>query len=598
MNHEILLGLGSIIVIGIAAQWLAWRIAIPSILLLLVFGFIAGPLTGFINPDKLLGDALFPIVSISVAIILFEGGLSLKFKDLKKSGNVVRNLISIGALVTWILSSLAVYFILDFDLPIALLLGAILIVTGPTVIIPLLRHVRVTGRVGSIVKWEGIVNDPIGAIIAVLVLEAILIGSFAQTIFTIVTSIIITILISAALGGFGALILIQLLKRHWIPGYLHSSITLMIVVGIFTASNLIQSESGLLSVTLLGILMANQKQANLKHIIEFKENLGILLISTLFIILAARLKLENLADLGVHSLLFLIILIVVVRPASIFFSTIKSDLTWKEKVFLSMMAPRGIVAAAVTSIFAVKLISEGGFEQARFMVPEIFSIIVGTVTFYGLLAVPLGKWLGLASPNPQGVIIAGSHSWAREIGSLLKSKGFDVLMVDTNRENINEARMSGINTIYGSIISDYLVDEIDLGKYGSLLALTPNDEVNSLASLHLTEILGRSKVFQLAPYKQDSARKESVAKPLRGRVLFGSDLHYEKLDELFSSGLKLKSNNITDTFTFEKFKEKYSSDAIPLFIISENKKLEVITPENEPKPEEGDSIISLVKEIE
>jgi len=598
MNHDFLLGLGSIIVIGIAAQWLAWRIAIPSILILLLFGFIAGPITGFINPDKLLGEALFPIVSISVAIILFEGGLSLKFKDLRKTGNVVLNLISVGAIVTWVLSSFAAYFILDFEFPIALLLGAILIVTGPTVIIPLLRHVRVTGRVGSIVKWEGIVNDPIGAIIAVLVLEAILIGSFAQTIFSIITSIIVTILIAAALGGFGALLLIQFLKHHWIPGYLHSSITLMIVVGIFTASNLIQSESGLLSVTLLGILMANQKQANLKHIIEFKENLGILLISTLFIILAARLKIENLAGFGLHSLTFLLILIIVVRPASIFLSTIKSDLSWKEKVFLSMMAPRGIVAAAVTSIFAVKLISEGGFEQARFMVPEIFSIIVGTVTFYGLLAIPLGKWLGLATPNPQGVIIAGSHFWAREIGSILKSKGFDVLMVDTNRENINEARMSGINTMYGSIISEYLIDEIDLGKYGNLLALTPNDEVNSLASLHLTEILGRSKVFQLAPHKQESARKESVAKPLRGRILFGNDFNYEKLNELFSSDLKLKSNNITDTFTFVKFTEKYSSDAIPLFIISESKKLEVITPENEPKPEEGDTIISLVKEID
>lgn len=595
MNHEILFGLASIIVIGIAAQWLAWRIAVPSILLLLLFGFIAGPLTGLLDPDKLLGEALFPIVSISVAIILFEGGLSLKFKDLRQSGNVVRNLVSVGAFVTWVLSTFAAYFILDFEFPLALLIGAILVVTGPTVIIPLLRHVRATGRVGSIVKWEGIVNDPIGAILAVLVLEAILIGSFTQTLFTIIYSIFITIIISGALGGLGALILILLLRQYRIPGFLHNSVTLMVVVAVFTASNLIQSESGLLAVTLMGIIMANQNSVNLKHIIEFKENLGILLISTLFIILAARLKIANLEALGWHSFAFLMFLIVIVRPASILISTLNSDLSWKEKLFISMMAPRGIVAAAVTSIFAVKLLA-GGYEKAEFMIPEIFAIIVGTVTFYGLLAVPLGRWLGLASPNPQGIIIAGSHFWAREIGTILKELGFEILMVDTNRENINEARMSGINTMYGSIISDYILDEIDLGKFGSLFALTPNDEVNSLASLHFSELLEQSKVFQLAPQKPISARKESVAKPLRGRILFGNDFNFAMLNNLFLNGNKLKHSKITDTFTFEKFKEMYGPDSVTLFIIKENKKLEVISVDNEIEPENGDTIISLVKE--
>ncbi len=259
------------------------------------------------------------------------------------------------------------------------------------------------------------------------------------------------------------------------------------------------------------------------------------------------------------------------------------------------MAPRGIVAAAVTSIFAVKLLA-GGYEKAEFMIPEIFAIIVGTVTFYGLLAVPLGRWLGLASPNPQGIIIAGSHFWAREIGTILKELGFEILMVDTNRENINEARMSGINTMYGSIISDYILDEIDLGKFGSLFALTPNDEVNSLASLHFSELLEQSKVFQLAPQKPISARKESVAKPLRGRILFGNDFNFAMLNNLFLNGNKLKHSKITDTFTFEKFKEMYGPDSVTLFIIKENKKLEVISVDNEIEPENGDTIISLVKE--
>jgi len=596
MNNELLIGITSIVVLGITAQWLAWKMAVPSILLLLLFGFIAGPLTGFLRPDNIFGDLLFPIVSISVAIILFEGGLSLKIKEISKTGQVVRNLISIGALVTWIFSAAAANIVLGLNLPIAILLGAILVVTGPTVIIPLLRHVRAASRIGSIIKWEGIVNDPIGAILSVLVLEAILAESVGETIQTIIFSIIKVILLGGLLGFSGASTLVFLLKKFWIPGYLHSTVPLMIVVVVFVLSNLFQAESGLFSVTIMGIVMANQSKISLKHIIEFKENLGILLISVLFIILSARLDMLTLSGIGWDSIIFLILLIILVRPLSVLFSTIRSGLNWKEKVFIAMMAPRGVVAAAVTSIFAVELVNRGGYTEAVSLVPEMFFIIVGTVFIYGLCAVPLGRWLGLATPNPQGIVIAGTHSWAREIGKILMEKKFDVLMVDTNRENINQARMSGLVTIYGSILSDYIFDEVDFSRYGKILALTPNNEVNSLAMRHFNELFGRAGVFQLSPYKSESSKKDDLAEPLKGRILFGNKFNYTRISELFDQGYIVKTNKITEMFSFEDFSAKYGNNAINMFIATKSGKLRVITADEKITTEPGDTLISLAEE--
>lgn len=594
MNEHLLIGIAGIVVLGISAQWIAWKLGLPSILLLLIFGFIAGPVTEFLNPDELLGEVLFSLVSVAVALILFEGGLSLKISELKQTVHVVRNLVTIGSLITWTVSAIGAFYILHFELPLAILFGAILVVTGPTVIIPLLRHVKATGKISSIVKWEGIVNDPIGAILAVLVLEAIIIGGFGQTIFTLITSILTILLIGALLGGLGALIVILFLKKFWVPGFLQSSVTLMIVVGIFSLSNVIHSESGLLAVTLMGVIMANQKKTNIKHIIQFKENLGILLLSSLFIILAARLKLETLSSLDWNSVWYLLLLIFIARPLSVFFSTIRSGLNWKEKLFIGWMAPRGIVAAAITAVFALELAEKSDFVSASLMVPEMFFIIVGTVTIYGLCAAPLGKLLGLAESNPQGVLIAGSHLWAREIAQVLKNEEFNVLMVDTNRQNIAESRLLGIPTVYGSILSDYITDEFDLGKYGNLLALTPNDEVNSLATIHFNEQFGQQGVYQLVPRKKESNKKDSVSKPLRGRLLFNEDANYDELERRFFKGYKIKKTKITDEFDYDDYQSLY--DVVPLFIIDEDKDLNIITIDEEVSPSDGETLISLVKE--
>ena len=269
MSEDILFGIATIIVLGMVAQWLAWRLGLPSILVLLIFGFTAGPATGLLHPDELLGDLLFPVVSAAVAIILFEGGMSLKLREVRgETGYVVLSLTTIGALVTWLISAGAAYLLLGFELPIALLLGAILVVTGPTVIIPLLRHVQAVGRISSIVKWEGIVNDPIGAILAVLVFEAIVARSVQSAATAVITSLVQTVVIGLILGGLGAGLLVLLLRRYWIPDQLQNGFALMFALGAFTASNMIQKESGLFTVTLMGIILANQRLASIRHIID------------------------------------------------------------------------------------------------------------------------------------------------------------------------------------------------------------------------------------------------------------------------------------------------------------------------------------------
>lgn len=598
MNELLLTSLTGILLLGIAAQWLAWRFGLPSILLLLVFGFVAGPATGWIRPDELFGEWLMPVVSVSVALILFEGGLTLRFEELRSIGKVVRNLVSIGALVSWIVSAVAAYWLLGWDLNLSILFGAILVVTGPTVIMPLLRHVQPSRSVGSALKWEGIVIDPIGALLAVLVFEAMLVENWGQVPGLALMGFFKTILIGVALGFAGGLVVVLLFKRYWVPDYLQNPFALVIVVGVFTLSNALQHESGLLTVTLMGLVLANQKRVAIRHIVEFKENLRVLLLSALFIVLAARVPVEAFERLSWSgSLATLGVLLLIGRPLSVLASTFQSSLNWKERLFLAWIAPRGIVAAAVASVFALRL-NELDVNQAGELVPMTFLVIVGTVAIYGLTASPLAKGLKLSNPNPQGVLMVGAHAVARAIGKVLQKEGFPVILADTNRENLAAARLEGLTTYYGSILSEHIRDELDLVGIGRLFAMTPNPEVNSLATLHFIEFFGRKEVYQLAETKKEEKRKETVSHELRARILFGSNVSYHSLNAALNRGGVVKKTVLSEEFDFEAFKEFYKEKATPLFVITENDRVIVATEDTPFKPAPGQGLISLVVEPE
>lgn len=596
MSEHVLIGLASIIVLGIGAQWLAWRLKFPSILFLLVLGFVAGPVTGFLHPDKLLGDLLLPVISVSVAVILFEGGLTLRFSELHDIGHVVRNLVTVGILATWVLVAACAYFLIGLNIGLSILIGAILIVTGPTVILPLLRHVRPVERVANVVKWEGIVNDPIGALLAVLVFEALVIGEFQKAGAMVLFGLLKTVVLGTLIGILAAWFLVMMLKRYWIPDYLQETVALMLVVTAFVSANFVQEESGLFAVTLMGIALANQKTVVVKHILEFKENLGVLIISTLFILLAARLESAELRQLNMESLAFVGVLMLVVRPVASGLSMIGSELNWRERLFVAWMAPRGIVAAAIASVFALRL-SELGLPQTEYLVPVVFLVIVATVGIYGLTATPLARWLGVANTNPQGALIIGAHGWARAIARVLQEEGFRVLLVDTNRHNEYEARMQGLPTYHGSVLAEYILDEINLDGIGRLLALTPNDEANALAVLHFEELFGRMGVYQLPPHQDEvEGAEEFSPQHLRGRFLFGKGVSFEYISERFSGEGGIKKTRLSEEFDYEAFQRYYEGRAIPMFVITEARKLLIFTTDQKLQPQPGQTIIALVEE--
>lgn len=583
MSEQFFIGLGVIVLFGMAAQWLAWRFHLPSILLLLVLGIVAGPVSGLVDTEFLFGNLLFPFVSLSVSIILFEGGLSLRFSEFRNVGKIIRNLISIGALITWIVATTAAYYVINLKFELALLFGAILIVTGPTVILPLLRQIRPKGNLYSIAKWEGIIIDPVGAVIAVLVFEEIIRGGFGQFTAVSIMGLVKTVILGLGIGWIGSQMIIFFLKRYLIPDYLHNSAAIMMVITTFIISNLLQHESGLLTVTIMGILLANQKKVSIKHIIEFKENLRVILISTLFIILAARLKIDDLAYLNWNTFLFLGILIFIARPLSVLLSTIGQNLNFREKLFLFWLAPRGIVAAAVSSVFAIEL-SARGYSDAERLIPLTFIVIIGTVTLYGLSAVPVARLLKLSESSPQGVLIVGAHSWARQLGLTLKNLGFRVLMIDSNPDNVEAARLIRLEAAVANILSEDVIDQLNLQGIGRLFAVTPNDEVNALAALHFEDIFGRSEVYQLPYKKNELSEEQHISRHLRGRCLFDKDMTHGKINKLFNShsGIKiLEFKNDEDIHLFNKEK------MLPLILINSQNNLIIYTDEQIPKPAPG-----------
>lgn len=592
-----MISLAGIVVLGIGSQWLAWRLRLPSILLLLLAGFLAGPVAGVIEPDELLGETLFPVVSISVGIILFEGGLTLRFSDIAGMRRVVFRLITIGALVTWAIVGLGAYYIIGLSAEMSVLLGAIFIVTGPTVVIPLLKHVRPAGRVGSILKWEGILIDPVGATVAVLVLEAITSGRLENgALAPMLGGVLETLVVGIVLGVIGAQFLVQVFKRYWVPEELQNPFAVMIIVGLFTLSNEIQPESGLLTTTVMGIVLANQRQISTRHLSQFKEDIGVLLLSSLFIVLAARVELEQLSNISGRALAFLALLIFVARPLSVLASTARSPLSWRERAFIAWIAPRGIVAVSVASLFALQL-TNAEVPGAESLVPLTFLMVVGTVTIYGLSASPVARWLGLAQPQPRGVLIVGAHSWARDIAKMLEEPSREVRLVDTNWQNITAARLAGLQAVYASALSEHALDELDLTQIGHLLALTSNDEVNSLAALHFAEHFGRSRVYQL-PMHQDPSGRNQLDMEQHGRCLFRRHTTFNYLEQRFNEGAILKKVKLTKEHDFNDFLATYGETTLPLFVTDNGGDLKVFTTDNGITPRAGQTVIALIDPVD
>jgi len=601
LEQQIFVYLACIPVLGIVAQLVASWTRLPAILLLLAFGILLGLV---FNPDALIDDVyrqeshanenaenllaqvpddsiagttepdeaavvesatptsnagakiLLPIVSFCVAIILFEGGLTLNIRDIRETAGVVVRLVTIAAVVTWLATALSAWLILQLNWRICLLLGAVLVVTGPTVVTPLLRYIRPSGRIGTIAKWEGIVIDPIGAVLAVLVFEQFLSGILYQKTHLghhPMFSLLLCIVVGLGFAFLFSQLLVLAVRHFWIPDYLHGVTFLAAALGAFALSNFLQHESGLITVTAMGILIANQNRAPVNHIVEFKENLGVFLISCLFILLGSRLNPAAIWDVGWRGLAFLGVLVLLVRPLAILLATVGSSANLKERIFLCFLAPRGIVAAAVVSVFALQ-ISTSAFENeqldqlaadGRQLVPITFLVILGTVAIYGLGAGPLARRLGLAYENPQGVLFVGADAWVLEIAKTLQKLNLPVAIVDTNYRKISKARVIGFErAVCDSILSDAVRRDVDLTGIGKAMVVTTSDELNLLAVDRLEPRMGRENTFRIAPQKMTDGNRGETSDRAHDRILFSNEWDAIRLSQAFcfpTSGMRSDS---------------------------------------------------------
>ncbi|MBL0162607.1 MAG: sodium:proton antiporter [Xanthomonadales bacterium] len=587
-NIPIPLALTGIVVLGVLAQWIAWRLRLPAIVLLLGVGVIVGPILHLLDPDKMFGDLLFPLTSLSVAIILFEGSLTLRFREIHGLRGPILNLVTLGAAINIFMLTVAALYFLRAPIGIALLIGAIGCVTGPTVVTPMLRAIRPVPAVDKVLRWEGIIIDPIGAILAVIALEFTMKGDNTDT-WWVLGKLVLS---GSLIGAGAALVLGGLLKRHLVPWYLRNVVTLALLFTAFTASNTIAHEAGLLAVTVMGVVLANTRDLDMDDVLNFKESLTVLLVSLLFIILAARLDLDSFHTLGWGFPLFLLTVFFIARPMAVFASATGSKLSLRERGLIAWIGPRGIVAAAVASLFALRLEADK-VPGGELLVPAIFSIIISTVLVQSFTARRLALRWKLAEDQPLGVIIVGSGLVPVTIGQALKKAGYDVTLADSNWDALKRARMAGLKTYFGSVVSDHAEHHLDSTGVARLLAMSNRPGQNTLACLHYRSELGTDGVFALRTTEDHDKAKLTLTGSLKMPWLFDDRIDDVRLQDAIESGAVIKTSKLKDNYTLADLKQRSEGLAIPLFAIDPKRRLVPFTSNQEPPVKSGWEIMAL-----
>ena len=507
-----MLELGGIIILGILAQWVAWKFKIPAILPLILIGLLVGPVAAqFLSADGTKwiepiwngkeglfpGESLFYFVSLAISIILFEGGLTLRTNEIKNVGPIITKLITIGSLVTFFGGALAAHFIFYLSWEISYLFSALIIVTGPTVITPILRNIPLKKDVSAVLKWEGILIDPIGALVAVLVFEFISVGAGGEFTKTALIEFGKIVLFGLTFGFTFAHALNFIINKRWVPHYLLNVFALAAVLGVFILSDTFAHESGLLAVVVMGMVLGNSNSPYLKELLYFKESLSVLLISILFILLAANINIEDLLLIyNWNAVLLFALVVFLIRPLGVFLSTQGSKLKLKEKLFISWVGPRGIVAAGIASLFGLTL-ADKGVVDAKYITPLVFMIVLGTVLLNATTARLFAKLVGVFLDKSGGILIVGASKISRLLGHYLETHGRHVVLIDSNETNIRKAKELGLEAIATNIYSDTLMDNIELSDVGYLMALTGNSDINKYAINKFSKQFGENGSFRL-----------------------------------------------------------------------------------------------------
>ncbi len=578
--------------LGVGAQWIAWRINKPAIALMLFAGIIAGPVLGLLNPEEDFGDLLEPMVKLAVAVILFEGGLSLNFKDLRHAGSGVLRLVFIGVPVGWALGTAAVYYGAGLPLAVSALFGGILVVTGPTVIGPMLRSLRVGKRVRDILKWEGIVNDPIGAMLAVSIYAYI---HYAQTHgpqvdvaevgFSVLGASMLAAIIGAALGYA----LTWLFPRGLVPEFLKAPILLIAVIFGFVVADLVMHETGLITVTIMGVVMANRPTYSSRALRRFKEDLAVLLISGVFILLSATLDWETIQKFQWRFLIFLLMLLFLVRPITVIISLMFTKVPWRERLFIGWIAPRGIVAIAVTSLFALRLV-ELGYEGADALVPLVFGVVIATILAHGFSASWVAKRLGIDKGKGEDIMLIGANDWNIALGKFLTQIGLNVTVSDMSKYALRDAHKAELATQDGDITETAHGHDVDIGQFQHLIVCTENESYNKLVANDLGPEVGYENITIVSD--GDASNDHSG----RSRVLFESGVPYDVLLDRHAQNWYFSETTLTEKFLWEDYCSNLKPGEEPLAVLKPDRRLLLFATAERPSIETGDKIISYIQE--
>ena len=557
-------------ILGIGAQWLAWKLQRPAIVLMAIAGLIFGPLIGWLlslNPPAQLvgaldllrldpindfGDLYRPMIGLAVAIILFEGGMTLRFKDLGDARQAVIRMVLLASPIAWFLGTCAAHYIVGLAWDISAMVGGLFVVTGPTVIMPLLRQAHLKSRPANVLKWEGIVNDPLGALFAVGGYEFIRFSQSEASMYLVFGKLTFAALFGTIMGIISGYGMAWAFRRGHVPEYLKAPILLAWILAIFVLANTMAAETGLLAVTALGMTMANTKFASMVELHRFKENIAIILVSGVFVILTATLTPEILVEMVKQwrVVTFVLVMMIFVRPIAVMLSTLWSGLNWKESLLISFIAPRGVVAVAVAGLFAAELTAIGRTDGALF-VPLAFALVFTTVLFAGFFIGPISKALGLASGGGDGVMIVGANPWSLGLAKALKEMDVKVLVADTNWRRLRGARLEGHATFYGEVLSENADFRLDHSAFNHLIAATPNEAYNALVCVEFAPELGRHRVFQVTSGDNDEQDEDTIAFTSRGRTLTSRGRSFDSLTRDWWGGWRFRSTTLSEEYTLD-----------------------------------------------
>lgn len=584
------LAFGLVGVFGVGAQWLAWRMRLPAIVIMLAAGLIAGPATGLLNPGRDFGDLLSPLIALAVAVILFEGGFSLDLHRLGDAKAGVKRLVFIGAPLGWLLSTLALVWGAGLSWESAAVFGGIMVVTGPTVIAPLLRTAKLARRPARLLQWEAIVNDPIGALAAVLAFEVVITLRSNLPMSEALGHLALGIVFAAVIGGAVGWAIARAFCRGVVPEFMKVPVLFATLLITFAVTDNVLHESGLLAVTVMGLVIGNADLPSYEELRRFKEHATVLLVSGVFILLAANIEIDQLAALDWHAALFVVLVVLVARPLTVLISLIGTSLPRNERLLIAFTGPRGVVLVAVAGLFGQRLY-EAGIADGLRIGPLAFVLVLVTVIVHGFTLAPLARRLGLANTDKPGLLIAGGSRFTTALAETLMKAEVPVLITDPNHAHLIRPRANGIKTFYGDILGEAAEDTVELMAYSTLLAATDNDAYNTLVATDLAPELGRDKVWQM-PRQKDDRERHALPTQLGGRR-FGAGRTLEGWESLLAEGWTFRVTKITEEYGLPQWREKRPK-VQPVMVIARSGDLRFVVDAEAMKVESGGRIISLL----